>query len=442
MPGCRKFFLLIGLLGIALGVFLADSVLADVIINVLAVNGSDRSVDKNIEFSLPGEITPDDVIDSAGLEIAYNVKDSGYFLHGQVSLSAKESRTLKVRVRDVWEISSAKLDEIRAEIETSYKEMGAEKDQQNGDLLKQSLLSKIDYIVQDQSESTGSIDSRIDIYRNHIQSLNEIRDKAKSIDFWRSNAHDPAQEKSVFFKVSISNPTERTKKIKQQHFLPKEVRPEYIIDRKGYEIRFDEKKAQPFLFKEEDIAAKDTKTISFEIRDVWYVPDNLKQYVRDRAKSIYDLMLRSPFKQTAEDLYKEIINLTDLIDSLQATPQKDIEQHIGAYRLNLERFQRSRQLLDDLEKLLSRHRAELEKSKIKNVMQKMQSMKSLARVSQAIFDKKPTVNAAWKIIGVVMLFLAIFMLAYTVFLFLRSSREKKQELLKQDENAASAVKHS
>jgi hypothetical protein len=153
-------------------------------------------------------------------------------------------------------------------------------------------------------------------------------------------------------------------------------------------------------------------------------------------------MLRSPFKQTAEDLYNEIINLTDLIDSLQAIHQKDIEQHIGAYRLNQERFLRSKQLLDDLEKLLSRHRSELEKSKIKNVMQKMQSMKSLARVSQAIFDKKPTVNAAWKIIGVVMLFLAIFMLSYTVFLFLRSSREKKQELLKQDENAAAGVKNS
>jgi hypothetical protein len=45
------------------------SAFPDVVINVLAINGSERSIDKEIEFSLPGEIKPDDVIDSAGMSI-------------------------------------------------------------------------------------------------------------------------------------------------------------------------------------------------------------------------------------------------------------------------------------------------------------------------------------------------------------------------------------
>ena len=85
---------------------------ADVIINVLAVNGADKAVEKEIEFSLPGEIAPDDVLDSAGLTIDYNSKDAGYYLHGKVNLLAKETRTMKVRVRDVWKITPQQIDEI------------------------------------------------------------------------------------------------------------------------------------------------------------------------------------------------------------------------------------------------------------------------------------------------------------------------------------------
>jgi len=69
-------------------------------------------------------------------------------------------------------------------------------------------------------------------------------------------------------------------------------------------------------------------------------------------------------------------------------------------------------------------------------MQKIQSLKSLSRVSQAIFDKKPTVNAAWKIIGSVMIFLGIFSIIHFLTWFIRSSNEKKQELLKEKEEQA------
>jgi hypothetical protein len=63
-------------------------------------------------------------------------------------------------------------------------------------------------------------------------------------------------------------------------------------------------------------------------------------------------------------------------------------------------------------------------------MQKIQALKSLAKVSESILDKKPTVNAAWKLIGSVMLFLAFFTTIYFITWFFRSSREKKQEEIK------------
>ena len=402
-------------------------VLADVIINVLAVNGTDIPQNKDISFSLPGEIKPGDIVDPAGLDVDYNVKDAGYTLHGKCLLQPKESRTFKVKIRDVWRISDEQIGKIRQDIKQGFKEVGAEKSAANGKLLKEKLIAKLDYIVTEDAQATGGIDQRIDTYRSHLQTLEDVRTKAKLIDYWRSDAQDQDSKKIVNYIVEVSNPTDKVKKVKQQHFLPPEVRPEYVLDRQGYEIRFDEKKQAPFLFKEEDLGPNEKKSLKIGIRDVWFIQQKDLDFIRGRSTGIYDTLQTTEFAGTAKALFNEIANNLDLIASLQTMPQPDIKQHIGAYRINQKRLEEARADYDSLEKLLARHRADLEKSKIKNVMQKIQSMKSLARVSQAIFDKKPTINAAWKIIGSVMIFLALFTMIHFITWFIRTSKEKKQE---------------
>lgn len=407
---------------------------SDVVINVLAVNGSDKSITKEIQFSLPGEIKPDDVVETAGLKLDYSANDAGYYLHGEVSLQAKETKTLRVKVRDIWQLTPQGVNAIKSDIDLAFREMGSEKNKENGEKLRQRLIDKLDYIVADQAQSEGSVETRIDIYRNHVQTLNDIRSKTRAIDYWRSDADEPENTKNIYYKVSVENPGDKTKKIKQQHYLPAEVLPEYIVDRKGYEVRFDDKKGLPFLFKEEDIASKEKKEVSFGIRDMWYVRQNEMKYVRERSKYINDILAKSKLAETSKALFQDITNNLELVELLQKMEQPDIQQHIGAFRINKGRFDKATADLDDLEKLLSRHRADLEKSKVKNVLQKMQSLKSLARVSQAIFDKKPTVNAAWKLIGSITIFLGIFTIIHFLTWFLRSSRERKQELLKEQQD--------
>ncbi len=411
-------------------VLLVPLAYADIVINVLAVNGTDQPQKKNIEFSLPGELKPEDVVDNAGLQLDYNVKDAGYFLHGDVDLQSKETKTFRVHVRDVWRIGDTAVGALRDDIERGYREMGGERDAANAGKLRQKLIDKLDYILAEQDRSAGNIDARIDAYRNHTQTIAGIRAKAKLIDYWRTDAAIADPAKVINFLVQVENPGEKTKKVKQQHYLPAEVRPEYITDRQGFEIRFDEKKGQPFLFREDDFAPGEKRKVSIAIQDVWFVPENELQYVRGHAKYAMGDLQKSKYIDTAKALFNDIINNLDLIDALQKTLQPDIEQHIGAYRLNAVRFEQAKKDLDALEKLLSRFRADREKSKIKNVMQKIQTLKSLAKVSEAILDKKPTVNAAWKLIGSVMLFLAFFTTIYFITWFFRSSREKKQEEIK------------
>ena len=412
---------------------------ADVVINILAVNGKVTPQDRDIEAILPGEIRPEDVLDDAGLKVEYNVNDAGYYVHGKVPLQPKESKTFRVRMRDVWRITPEQAEDTRRLIEEGYKEMGAERGPENGAALRQKLLEKFNYLLKEQDELSGSIDQRIDNYRNYVLTLRDIRNKASLIDFWRSDAAEDESKRVINFVVEVANPSDKPRKVKQRHYLPAEIRPEYVLDRQGYEIRFDDRKKQPFLFKEEDLGAKEKKNVRIGLKDVWFIQPKSMLYIRERSTVIYDTLETTKYAGTAKTLFNEITNDLDLIDMLQATKQEDITQHIGVYRINLKRFEQAKEDLDALEKLLSRHRAELEKSRIKNVMQKIRAMKSLARVSEAMFDKKPTVNAAWKIIGSVMIFLGFFTIVHFIVWFKRSSRERKQEEIKLKEQQKQAM---
>jgi hypothetical protein len=412
---------------------------ADVVINVLAVNGKTTPQDRDIEASLPGEIKPEDVLDDAGLKVEYSVNDAGYYVHGKVPLQPKESKTFRVRLKDVWRITLEQAEDTRRLIEEGYKEMGEERGLENGAAHREKLLEKLNDLLKEQDELSGSIDQRIDNYRNYVLTLRDIRSKASLIDFWRSDAAEDESKRVINFVIEVTNSSDKLRKIKQRHYLPAEVRPEYILDRQGYDVRFDDRKNQPFLFKEEDLAPKEKKNISIGLKDVWFVQSKSMLYIRERSIGIYDTLETTKYAVTAKTLFSEITNNLDLIDMLQATKQEDITQHIAVYRINLKRFEQAKEDLDALEKLLSRHRAELEKSRIKNVMQKIRAMKSLARVSEAMFDKKPTVNAAWKIIGSVMIFLGFFTIVHFIVWFRRSSREKKQEAIKLKEQQKQAM---
>ena len=63
--------------------------IADIYINVLAVNGSDAPKNSSIKFDLPGELTAEDILDTNGLQLDYNVDDSAYFVFGDVKSQAQ-----------------------------------------------------------------------------------------------------------------------------------------------------------------------------------------------------------------------------------------------------------------------------------------------------------------------------------------------------------------
>lgn len=403
--------------------FVNTNLYADVIINVLAVNGSDTAQEKKVEFSLPGELQRDDILDTNGLALDYDLDNAGFYVHGTVQLGPKESKTFKIRIRDKWQMSDEHVNSIIGKIDEAVVNLtDPEKPKSEVNALEAQLKEDLDQIVQ-LHQSSQTVEQRIDAHRTYASQLKRIEQQALSIDYWQSDPLETVEERIISFNIEIENTSDTIQKAKAKSFLPAEIKPEHLVNREGFEYRFDESKQQPFLFKEEDLEPGQKKKYTVGVKDVWYLPQGHLDYARSQTEQALLELANSKYAETASILGDQIFDGINEIEAIQSQ-KVAFKEHVSNYRFNKSKFEDVLELLEELEKLLSKYREKLEVSKIKNVMQQIRSLRSLANVSRAIFDKKPKVNAAWKIIGAVMVFLGIITIIYFATWLMRSGREK------------------
>ena len=204
-------------------------VYSDVYINVMAVNATENIKESSISYNLPGDLKSTDILDTNGLDLDYNVNDANYVLRGKVSLQPKESKTFRIRVKDVWKLSQGQLDEIRKEIEQGYEQLGKQKDLEQAKLLKENLTSRLE-LLQDKSSKADSVEKRMDAYRTYSNELKRIENNALAVDYWRSDPSEIKKEKIIRFNIEIENPLDQPRDYKNKHYLPSEVKPEDLVE--------------------------------------------------------------------------------------------------------------------------------------------------------------------------------------------------------------------
>jgi hypothetical protein len=413
---------------------------ADVIINVLAINGAPEKRETPIRFVLPPDLKAEDIADTDGLTLQYDVNEGAYVAQGSVALEPKATKAFRIKVHDVWKITPQDVDALKKQVDEAYDKLGKVGDQDKTDKLRRQLLDRLDFVVAQQTANTDTVEKRIDNFRIYEDRLNDIKRDALSVDYWRSNPDESAQPtKLVRMVIEVENSSGQAQKIEEKQYLPAEVKPEYLVNREDFEVKFDEEKQKPYLFKEEELTPGQKKRYEVTIKDVWYIHQNEIDYLKQRAKYALDFLKDSRFEKTAQYLYDRSGEKLSSIEASQQV-QREIYEHISAFRLNMRVFESSRKDVEDLEKLVAIYREELEKTKVKNVLQKVKSLKGVAEVSDNLFKKKPKMNTTWQMIGWILLFVGVYTIVHFAIWGIRSAGRKEQDKAEEAQTPEEAKK--
>jgi len=408
----KKFLAVLTIVIIFLGL-LPLSFAANININLVVVNPAEKKTkDTPIKYYLPQELRAEDILNTSGLELDYDVDQGAYYIHGKTDMEPKESKTIKIEVKDVWRINPEEINLLKDQIENNVAMVEGKDYYEASVLLQERMIRKLDYILSQQNNYSDNVERRIEEYRAHVDVLREIRDNAFSLDYFRNPKSQSEQNDKVKFVVEVKNSSEsETKKIQQQHYLPREVTAEDVLERQGFEVRFDSDKKQSFLAKEEEFKPGETKRYEIVIKDIWRIPPEQTETMREKTEKAMEELKASEYSGNASYLADSIVENLDEIEKTQKDKQ-DMKKYIGSARANKTRLQDAEKDFDKLSKLLafvkSKKLEELEKSKVKNVLQKIQALRGVAALSAAIFGKRPSLTFTWKVIWGTIIFVAFF----------------------------------
>ena len=405
---------------------------ANLYLNVVAVNGTEESKEKEIKAVLPRELTADDILDTDGLKLEYDVDASAYIVTGKVTLTAKETKTYKILIRDLWQFEDEKVNKITEQIETSFKQLEGTEYYKTGKIKMQTLEQRLDFLLQEQARHKDNIEKRIDTYRVYAQEFEDIREKAVSIKYWRAKPPEYEDADIFYFVVGIENIGDETATNDKRNYLPKEIKPEQFIDLQEFDIRYDASKERSYLIKEIELKPKERKQYSVGVVDIWNINQTGIDNLWERARTAYKFIEPTQYVDNANFLMESIKLNLGAIEETQAR-EKSITEHISVYRKNVKRFDIAKKDVEALDELLEIIREELKRSKLENILKKIRGLRTLVDIAKSIMQK-PADAVAWRIIVGVLAFVGVLSLISFVLWGSRSrnmldetAEEKKEE---------------
>jgi len=414
--------------------FLAvQPVQADLTINLVAVNATENPKKVPVKYNLPEELEPDDVVDTGPLKLDYDVNKGTYTVSGEFEFQPKESKTYKVVVKDVWKIDPDEIELLKTQLIENLTLLEGADYYDDAVGAKDLITARLDFILAQQNKYSQDIGRRIEEYRAYVKELEDIRKKIFSLDSLQAEAKsldDVERDKTVKLLIEVQNPSKtESKVVKQKHILPKEIREEHVVDSKGFDVRFDNDKEAAYLAKEDEFKPAETKKYEIEIKDVWQFPISKTDALLSRAQTAFDEIAESTFVDSGKYIFDAIkAKLGEIRDTQQQN--LSIKEHIGVYRVNIKRFERAEDDVQKLEQMLAIVRAkkleDFEKGKVKNILQKMQALKGLAQLSEAIFKKGISVTMTWRIITGTLIFISFFT-TWHFFLWAKRSKQQGEE---------------
>ncbi|MBI1977440.1 MAG: hypothetical protein HYS55_01655, partial [Candidatus Omnitrophica bacterium] len=159
---------------------------------------------------------------------------------------------------------------------------------------------------------------------------------------------------SVILRVMAVNPSDKKiQEVPVKIYLPQEATPQDILDRGDLELGYDSDKSLYYVYKEKVVLLpKETRVLQVEIRDIWFVSDEILGSLRAQTDHILKRLKDTAYFDQANLVGKTIYGRLDDIVMSQADESLNKELHIGLYRSNTQVIERIKEDIARLEKLL------------------------------------------------------------------------------------------
>ena len=161
---------------------------------------------------------------------------------------------------------------------------------------------------------------------------------------------------SVILNVMVVNPSAtKTQKAILKAYLPKEAKPEDIIDASDLQVTYDIEKGLYYAFKEFELAPGEMVKRSVHIKDIWIIRESELESMLTRADEILKELKTTSYFDIAVTLKKDMDDKNaDVLAKQKEAASALPEPHIAAYRRNLDIIEEMKADLAELESMLSR----------------------------------------------------------------------------------------
>ncbi|MBU3933555.1 MAG: hypothetical protein KKH11_02670 [Candidatus Omnitrophica bacterium] len=161
-------------------------------------------------------------------------------------------------------------------------------------------------------------------------------------------------EASIILKTMVVNPSKtKTQTALLKAYLPKETKPEDIVELGDLKIDYDVEKTLYYVYKEFDLEPGESVSRSIEIKDVWIISQSELDSLTGRAKELVEALKKTAYFDTAITLQKDIEQKSsDVLEKQEQAMDALPQTHIAVYRDNVEALGSIKQVLARLEKLV------------------------------------------------------------------------------------------
>ncbi len=397
-------------------------------IKVLAVNPSDsKSINSTVLQILPPEVTPEDVLDKGGMEVKFDSQKKVYFLMQTVELKPKETRTFEVTVKNVWTIKSEDIEETRNQLSQNLASLKGTKFEESAKLIYEKAEEALTQIEESQGKRIA-MTQRMELYRANARLLSSIQHNSFSMESMRQLEQEKKTGvREAKFLITAINPADEERKMTVRAILPKEVKAEDVLDKGDFQLLYDDVKQAYALEKEDTLAGKVNKKYQITLRDIWYIPQEELDFLRDETEKLLKLFVKTSYEAYSVKRGNFVFETLTSISTLQSEVEgsNTLEDRIRANVLNSERMElvkkRIKQLQDLLPEIpLKPDQDELQQA-LQNFVKKVKETKDLVLMSMGFQQNRPI---TWWIFFGIVIFLAVLSLIFYL-VWLKKLQENK-----------------